>query len=142
MRQQDSESNCGVYAVRNALFAMGIERTAAELEKVLGTTATDGTNIRRMLKYLATVENCDPVRIKEKRSDVALLKLEHALRAGRPVIISWTTEDPGDHWVAAVGMLGELFLIADSAEMELVMSFSVDEVQEKWDCGGFDGVVL
>lgn len=139
---QDSEANCGVFAVRNALMALGIERTSKELEKPLRTTATNGTELRHIVSYLKTMKECNPMPIKEKKSDVALLRLEKALRLGRPAVIGWMTEEPGDHWVAAVGMLGERYLIADAADMELVLSVSADEVLEKWNAGGFDGVVL
>lgn len=140
-RMQDTEANCGVYATRNALFALGIVRTPQELERALRTTV-NGTDLKHIVKYLSGVEGCDPVRLKEKRSDVAALKLRHAVTKGRPVIITWYAEQPGDHWVAAIGLLGDRFLIADSGDLEVVLSVEIEELLRRWGCPSFDGVVL
>lgn len=139
---QDSQANCGPYALKNGLAALGIERSAEELEKACGTSATNGTPTRGILKAAQKIEGCNPVVLREGKSDVALLKLEHALRRGRPVIIAWRVLTPGDHWVAVVGVLGERFLVADAADSELVVSYAVDELEVKWRDTKFEGVVL
>lgn len=142
MRMQDSQANCGPFALKNALEALGVQRSAEELEKACGTSATNGTPTRGILRAATKIEGCNPVVLRESKSDVALLKLEHALRRGRPVVIAWCSETPGDHWVAVVGVLGERFLVADSANSELVISYPVNELEAKWRDTKYEGVVL
>lgn len=139
---QDSQANCGPYALKNALAALGIERTAGELESACKTSATDGTSLRKIFAAAGKIEGCYPVTLREKRSDVALLKLSEALRRGRPVVIAWCTNNPGDHWVAVVGMLGDRYLVADSAHNELVITYTTGELINRWADGSYEGVVL
>lgn len=140
MRGQDSQANCGPYALLNALRALGIQRTAEELESACGTTMTKGTSTAKLFKAANKIEGCSCVRINERRRDVALLKLQHALQNGRPVVIAWAD---GSHWVCAIGMLGPRYLIADAAENELVLSIEVEEVEKQWeDEGRYDGIIL
>lgn len=136
---QDAQHNCGPYALRNALEAMGISRSAEELEKACGTSATNGTPTKGILKAAMKIEGCKPSILRETRRDVALLKLEHAVRRGRPVILC--VQD-GSHWVAVVGVLGERYLVADAADSELVLSLTVDELEAKWKDTRYEGVIL
>lgn len=142
MRMQDSQANCGAYAVKNALAALGIERTASELEAACKTSATHGTSSRNIVKALSKIEGCDPLLIKEKRLVVARLLLNDALRRGRPVVIAWNSEEPGDHWVAVVGLLGDRYLVADSADNELVVSGDDLWLADHWGANGYEGVIL
>lgn len=145
MRMQDSQANCGPFAVKNALAAIGIERSAEELEKACATSATKGTPTKNILKAASKIEGCCPVVIRERRRDIALLRLWGALDEGRPVLLVWCDGEgnSGEHWVAAVGMLGRRFLVADAAENELVISMEVDQVAAKWcDEGQYEGVIL
>ena len=124
----------------NALRALGIQRTAAELEAACRTTQTLGTSTTKLVRAAGQIEGCAPVRFAERRQDVALLKLRCAVTDGRPVLCSW---NDGEHWVAVVGMLGPRFLVADPAEAELVLSYTVDEVVALWTEGGrFEGIIL
>lgn len=145
MRGQDSQANCGPYALMNALRSLGIMRTREELEVLCGTTMTDGTPPPKLLRAIGRIDGCQPVKIRERRRDIALLRLKGALDQGRPVVLVWQDSEgnSGGHWVAAVGMLGDRYLIADAADNELVLSHTVAEVAEKWvDEGVYEGVVL
>jgi ABC-type bacteriocin/lantibiotic exporter with double-glycine peptidase domain len=139
---QDSQANCGPFALKNALEALGIKRSAEELEKACGTSATNGTPTRGILKAASKIDGCSPWVLREARRDVALLKLEHAVRRGRPAVVAWNSGSPGDHWVAVIGVLGERYLVADSADSELVLTYSVDELEAKWRDTKYEGVVL
>jgi ABC-type bacteriocin/lantibiotic exporter with double-glycine peptidase domain len=140
MREQTSRASCGPFALLNALKAIGIERTPEELETLCKTSMTDGTDTPNMVKGAAKIDGCTPIRIKERRRDVALLRLRFALTSGRPVVLSWCE---GSHWVAAIGVLGERYLICDSDDLELVLSYQVEEVAKLWvDEGIYEGVVL
>lgn len=140
MRMQSSQSTCGPTALHNSLLALGIQRGLDELEIMCGCTATDGTSTKNLMRAAAKIEGCRPVLIRDRKSDIAALRLRFALQSGRPVVLVW---GDGSHWVAAVGMLGERVLVADSAESELVISMEIEDVIEGWvDSGVFEGVVL
>lgn len=139
---QSSQANCGPYALYNALAALGIQRNEAELEHLCRTSATDGTSLRNLFKAAARIEGCTPYLIKEKRTDVALLKLTESIRRGRPAILSWRSDAPSDHWVAVIGMLGDRFTVADSGHSELVLSMPLDAVEAHWRDNVYVGVVL
>lgn len=142
MRLQDNQANCGPAALKNALQALGIERTMQELEAACKTSATNGTPTKNILAAAKAIEKCKPHKVLEAKRDVALLRLRFALQAGRPVLLSWCSTSPGDHWVAAVGMLGERFLVADAADSELVLSLDVKQLEEKWRDSRYEGVIL
>lgn len=139
---QDSQANCGPFALKNALASLGIDRSAEELERACGTTATSGTPTRGIIRAAAGIAECRPLLLREKRRDVALMRLSEALRRGRPAVLSWNCEEAGDHWVAAIGILGERYLIADSGDSELVMSYPVQVLEEKWRDTKYEGVIL
>lgn len=143
MRMQDSAANCGPTALHNALLAIGVVRSVQELEVLCGTSATNGTPVRSLKRALSKIEGVLPVEIKERRRDIAALKLRHSLTGGRPVVLLWTSLVPGDHWVTAVGLLGDRYLICDPGDLELVTSVEIDSVCSKWECdGSYYGVVL
>lgn len=80
--------------------------------------------------------------IRERRRDIALLKLSEAVRRGRPVILSWRVDEPGDHWIAVIGVLGDRYLVADSGDAELVISCTLDELVDRWRDTRWEGVIL
>lgn len=136
---QDTAANCGPASLSNALAAQGIARTQDECAAMCKTTATDGTPPKRLLAAIMAVGRKGVV-IKERRADVAITFLAHWLDRGRPVILC---VDQGQHWVAAVGMLGERILVADSADNDLVLSYSREELLKRWAEGkSFWGVVV
>lgn len=128
MRLQDSQANCGPVAMRNALAAIGTERSTEECEKLCKTDATNGTRAVNLARAIQSVLGCATV-ISERQPDVALLRLEKMLRGGHATVL---LVDAWDHYVAAVGMLGERFLIADSADNELVISLDPGKLLERW----------
>jgi ABC-type bacteriocin/lantibiotic exporter with double-glycine peptidase domain len=139
VRMQDSQANCGPFALKNALEALGIQRSAVELEKACGTTATKGTPLRGIYRAAVKIEGCDPVVLRERRMDVAMLKLDHSVRKGRPAVL---IVDQGNHWVAVVGTLGDRYLVADSGDSELVLSYGVGQLEGRWRDSSYEGVLL
>lgn len=139
MRMQDTAANCGPASLSNALQALGITRTQAECETLCRTSGTDGTTVRGLQNALKSLgRGWEP--INERRFDVAHLRLERALRKGFAGILS---VDGGEHWVAAVGLLGERVLIADPSDNELVLSYAPDALKARWSAGNrFYGVVI
>jgi len=129
MRLQDSQANCGSTAVKNALCALGIDRSTEECELLCGTTAIQGTPPRRMIKGLESIHELDVQVISEHRKEIALLLLCESLRDGRPVIL---LVDKNEHWIAAIGLLGDRIIIADGADNELVTSYNTDGISGRW----------
>lgn len=142
MRLQDSQANCGPYALKNGLAAMGIERSAEELEKACKTSATNGTTTSNIIKAARAIEGCTPVKLLETKRDVALLKLFYAVTSGRACVISWCSQEPGDHWVAVIGKLGERYLIADAGDSELIIAVDAIELERRWRDNRYEGVIL
>lgn len=143
MRMQDTCASCGPTALHNALLSLGVYRSVSELEVLCGTTATNGTPVRSLKRGLSRLDEVAPVEIKERRRVVAALKLRHSLASGRPVVLLWTSVIPGDHWVSAIGLLGERVLICNSSSLDLVVSTEIDAVCSSWECEGvYYGVVL
>lgn len=130
MRFQSTAANCGPAAVRNALMALGIARSEEEIETLTGTTAADGTGPKGILRALHAILPTPPGQINETREDVAILKLLAALNAGHPVVCC---VDQDEHWVSAVGTLGgNILLVADSADNELILSYSPTNFLARW----------
>lgn len=145
MRFQSTASSCGPAAARNALLALGVTRSEAEIETLTGMTAASGTSAKGILKALHAIlpDGAGPGVINETREDVALLRLLAALGAGHPVICC---VDNDEHWVAAVGTLGRnILLVADSADAELILSYQPPEYLARWRGPGrkpFFGIVV
>ena len=133
MRLQDSQANCGPSAARNALKALGMDRSIPELETLFKTDATNGTSAANVVKGLKKLDDLQPQVIEESRPEVAHLLLAHVLHRGRPVLLC---VDGWGHFVAAIGLLGGRVLVADSADSELVLSYTMEEVMERWCCQG------
>lgn len=137
MRFQSTAANCGPAALRNALQCHGIQRSEAELETLAGFTAADGTSPKGLLKALAAVarDNPDitPAIINESRPNVAIMMLLEAIRNGHVVVC---LVDSWDHWVVAFGLLGSgrgvRVHISDSADPELVQSYTPDAFMTRW----------
>jgi ABC-type bacteriocin/lantibiotic exporter with double-glycine peptidase domain len=139
MRMQDTAANCGPASLSNALQAIGITRTQAECEELCKTSGTDGTSIRGFQTALKSL-GLHRKPINERRWDVSLLLLLSYLHDGHAAVLS---VDGGEHWVAAVGVIGDRVLIADPAENELVLSLAPDALKARWgNANRFYGVVL
>lgn len=144
MRLQTSQANCGPAALSNALSAIGIERSIKECEVLCSVSAAEGTSAAKLVRALSKIDGVSPFRIDERRIDVASLLLRAALDDGRPAIL---LVDQWDHWVAAIGLLGSgRVLVADSADSDLVLSYTWAQLVKRWGCvearRPFWGVVL
>lgn len=127
---QDSQANCGPLALRNALAAIGVDRSTEECETLCKVSATNGTTNNNMVKGLHKLEECRPSVIQEIRPEIAFLRLDASLRAGRPVIIC---VDNWSHWISAIGRLGNArILVVDSANSELVLSYGWEQLLNRW----------
>lgn len=136
---QDTAANCGPASLSNALAAVGVVRTQQECEGLCRTTAIKGTDLRSLQAGIKAVGRTPRV-LSERRFDVAYSFLCDALRGEEAAVLC---VDKGDHWVAAIGLLGERVLIADSADNELVLSLAPDMLKARWlSTARYYGVIL
>lgn len=108
-RFQASNFTCGPAAVVNALQALGIRLTEAEVVELAGTTknGTDERGIMRALRHLGyDVEELDTY-----DSDEAWEWLRAQLGGVRPVILC---VENFEHWTSVVSMFGERVVYVDS----------------------------
>lgn len=140
---QSSVASCGPTAMVNALSALGMSYSIEECEKLCRCSATTGTSTPKMLSALRTIPSLHPTRLYERRPATALFHLNGSLALGRPVIVC---VDSSEHWTAVVGQLGVglanlKYLMADSADLELVLSYDTKGLLNRWG-PPFLGVVL
>jgi hypothetical protein len=139
---QDTQASCGPAAMSNALQSIGIQLSVQACEKLCHTSAVRGTQPAQLRNALTGVPGITPVVLKETRWEVALMKVLLSLQAGRPVILC---VDSSTHWIAAVGTLGIItaprLLTIDSADLELVLSYTPDELMKRWG-PNYYGVIL
>lgn len=109
--------------------ALGISRHSSELEALCKTSATEGTSPKNMIRALDKLEGIIPVVLSESREDVAMLRIRFAVRNQGPAVC---VVDNGEHYVTVIGFLGERFLVCDSADSELVVSYSPQEWANRW----------
>ena len=146
MRLQESKANCGPTALANALEAMGHVRSVGELATACKTTATSGTSPAGLVKaVVALKESCDlndHIGIRAVRPELAIAQLHKALCAGRAAVL---LVDADEHYVAAVGLLGEIYMLVDSADEALLVACTEEELGAWWEGKGrypYWGVVL
>lgn len=132
MRMQASQHDCGPTALMNALRAIGIDRGIDELRKLTKATATAGTSERKLVTGIQKIQGVRPHPHRFRDPTLAIAVLRDRLRCGRPCILS---VDEEEHWVAAVGLLGERVLVADSASADLVIAYTPERLLSRWDAG-------
>lgn len=133
MRFQSNRSSCGPAALHNALAALGIARSEEELIALTKQTP-DGTSARQLLSALRTINTPDSglkaLPTRWRSGDDAVVGLWWNIKEhGRPTILC---VDELEHWVCAIGVLGQRFLVADSADNRLVISYKPQELLARW----------
>jgi len=127
---QSSQANCGSTAVYNSAQAVGKSQiTLDECEKACEVSATEGTSTKKLLAGIKTVGLKLAYEIKEARDDVSILLLKEWLRRGGVAALA---VDGDSHWVSCIGVSGARYLVADSDDSELVLSYSEGELLQRW----------
>lgn len=135
MLLQNTQADCGPAALHNALEVLGQRRSMDELRDLCRMTAQDGVDERKMIRAVGLLkESCglEPWLIKENRRLPALGQLLLAFRRGRPIICG---VDQDEHWVTLLTDAGERFLVADSDNASMVLSYDGDDWFARWDSG-------
>lgn len=134
MRFQQTQASCGPAALRNALLARGVERSEEELAKLCGYRADIGTSPKGMMRALILIAKDHPALLPgpfaERQSDVAMLRLLAAHRAGYVAIL---LVDSDEHWVVSFGTLGDQIIhVSDSADSEMVLHYTAEQLLARW----------
>jgi len=111
MRAQQRNYTCGLAAVANALECLGIKRTQQQIGKLCYSDPMNGTSEieiqRALLACGAHVDEWE-----HKQAPRSWDWLFTRLFAGQPVILC---VDDFQHWVTAVGLLGQSVIVFDPA---------------------------
>lgn len=121
-RQRENE--CGPTALANALSAVNVTVEPERLVSLCGTNQ-DGTDEHDILKALGLLE----INVVCVQSFPALLGHLHQRN---PVVCSVAIDEPYDHWVAAIGVLGDWIVVADSNDTRLVYTMPPAEWRKWW----------
>ena len=127
MKYQDRKSNCGPASLANALEAIGIERSQDELG-TLSKQDANGTSSANLRKAAEAV-GVDTVVIAEQRAESAAWALYTYVHSGSPGLL---VVDNDEHWIAVVGKLGSTYIVADSADNDLLLFYTQDELLSRW----------
>lgn len=149
---QSTEAACGFCATSNALKALGVDASESDVARWVnkvrraehpGVEGLGEMNLARALTEAAPKRHRLSVRaVSIHDPETALLALRGALEDGAACVLAVDPDQGADgsygaaHWVAAVGRLGSRFLVADSADTELVPSLSPSQLLLRWEIPG------
>lgn len=149
MRLQSTEAACGPCGVSNALKALGLAVSEADVSSWLNRVrrrdnpGAEGTSEPLLSRAVMEGSRADW----RRRSGVtarglmvhdrvlAVSALRGLLLAGCPVLLA---VDADEHWVVAAGVLGTRFLVVDGADpaAEITLSYDEDQLLSRWEQGG------
>ena len=124
---QPNGYECGPFALKHGLALLGVFTEERRIANLAGTTTagTDETQLARAAAHygceLPTVRAADP--------DAARRALALELSAGRPVL---ACVDQWSHWITIGSQDGETFVVADSAESDVLRLMEWDELRRRW----------
>ncbi len=133
MRLQSSQSLCGAAALANALRAVGVHKATEDrivdvikksADSAEGTPASEGIGppqLERAANFFHYT--LEPVTLNHTTAAYHLIR--GSILDKRPCLLA-VDHHRGDagHWVAAIGVLGDWLLIADSANDEIVVPYA------------------
>lgn len=110
MKPQEENWDCGACAVLNALRCYGDRISLMKVRKACNTDPQKGTNESDIVNGLAALDYVGHA-FNENKVGKAWEVLTNNLSLGNPVILCVDNEQ---HWVTAIGMMGEYVIIFDS----------------------------
>lgn len=128
---QDEKNGCGAAALTNALRAIGQQLPQDAARKLAGTSH-EGTTDRGMVKALRTLGHV-PCTLRESNAGVAWVTLRGHLAEGHPVLLA---VDDWDHWIVAIGILGDRVILVDSADGSVVQVLDIANTLLRWQYPG------
>lgn len=141
MRLQSSQALCGAAALANALRAVGVHKATEDRIVTLikasadasdGTPAAEGIGPVQLDRAAGAFGYVlEPVTVHNPLAAFAMLR--GWVAGGYPVLLAvdWHNGDAG-HWMAAVGVMGDYVLVADSANDEIVLPYAGQALCRRW----------
>ncbi len=136
MRAQRKSHWCGIAAIANALEVLGIKRSQREIARLCHVTPEAGTNETEMKRaLLANGMDVDEWPDPEAEAgdcytaDQSTLWVRHCLVNGLPVVLC---VDNDEHWVTAIGLCGDNFLLFDPARNTGVEVHNAPSLATRW----------
>ena len=127
MRYQSRKSSCGPAALANALEAIGVVRSEDELG-VLSKQDVNGTSSVNLRKA-AEATGVETVLVNEQRDEVAEWCINSHINAGHSGLL---VVDNDEHWVAIIGRLNGTYIVADSADNDLLCFYDTKSLLDRW----------
>ena len=127
MQLQSAPHGCGPAAIANALEALG-NRVSQDAAATLARTDAEGTDergIKRALRMLGFA----PQEFSTGDRSAAWHLVCGALLMGYPCLLA---VDNDSHWVPALGLLGGMVLVVDSADGGLIQSLEQRALLQRW----------
>lgn len=135
MRYQSTDHFCGPAAVANALKALGRNVTEQQVETAVAKAhrkgepkSVEGTSHLQIKKALEVMKY-NYAEFSLAHSEAAWRTLRSYLIDGYPTLLA---VDDNEHWVSAIGVLGQFILVADGADSELVLSYDKERLLQRW----------
>lgn len=132
---QDTLASCGTTALSNAIAALGWTQLPPDaVFELTGCTEVRGT-MAAGIKRAATKLQLRVGVVSDNDGLKAWYALRGRLAAGHAAVL---VVDDGEHWVAAIGMLGDRVVLVDSAASvrKFVSTCDRDELLRAWRCDG------
>lgn len=107
---QPNSWQCGPFALKHALLAVGRFAHEEELTRLAGADASHGTDDTGLARA-ARAHGCKLRLVRRKDAAAARSALTTTLARGMPALLCL---DHWEHWVAAVGVEGDQFVLFDS----------------------------
>jgi hypothetical protein len=125
--QQPNGYECGAFALKHGLALLGVFAEERRIANLAGTT-TAGTDETQPARA-ATHYGCELPTVRATDPDAARHALTRELAEGRPVL---ACVDQWSHWITIGSREGETFVVADSAESDVLRLMEWDELQQRW----------
>jgi hypothetical protein len=119
---------CGPFALKHALIALGILAEERTLTKVARTRSLHGTDDAQ-LSRAARAFGCDLMMIRRHEPEAARRELVRYLRRGIPVLLcvfEWS------HWVTVVKAEAGRFILLDSHDDAVLTIVTWSELKNRW----------
>lgn len=114
MKFQEKKWSCGAAAVRNCLRSLGIRAPERQIRYYAETSKDFGTSEYGIINALKEWK-CVVREYHFSSKNKAWIWLHETLQSGKPVIMA---VDNWEHWIVAVGSMGDKVCIFDSANFK------------------------
>src|SRR5664279_4611930 len=126
--EQPNRWQCGPFALKHALVALGIFAPEKTITELAGTRRGGGTD-ERQLRRAARRFRCDLMPIRRHEPELARRELVSQLRRGHPCLIcvkEW------EHWVTVVKSEAGKFIVLDSEKSAVLTIYSWGQLRRAW----------